>query len=75
MEKEKNNKTLMILMIICVCLSIATLGLVIYDRFIRKEPEHAILKPIEGQLNCPVIENTTCNCQGEMTNSDFAINE
>ena len=46
MEKEKNTKTLMILMIICVCLSITTLGIVIYDRFIRKEPEHAVLKPI-----------------------------
>lgn len=47
MEKEKNTKTLMILMIICVCLSITTLGIVIYDRFIRKEPEHAVLKPID----------------------------
>ena len=75
MEKEKNTKTLMTLMIICVCLSIVTLGLVIYDRFIRKEPEHAVLKPIEGTLNCPKVENTTCNCQGETTNPDSTINE
>lgn len=47
MENKSNNKTLMILMIICVCLSITTLGIVIYDRFIRKEPEPAVLKPID----------------------------
>ena len=48
MKKGNNSKTLMILMIICVCLSLATLGIVIYDRFIRKEPEHAVLKPLDN---------------------------
>ena len=44
---NKSNKTLIILMSICVCLSLITLGIVVYDRFIRKEPERAVLKPIE----------------------------
>ncbi len=51
MENKSNNKTLMILMTICVCLSITTLGIVIYDRFIRKEPETAVLKPINTDNN------------------------
>lgn len=55
MVKDKYSKTLVVLMILCVCLSLVTLGIVIYDRFIRKEPEHAILKPIEG---VPIIQNS-----------------
>ena len=61
MEKEKNTKTLMILMIICVCLSITTLGIVIYDRFIRKEPEHAVLKPITVDNQNTTINNDNKN--------------
>ena len=87
MENKSNNKTLMILMIICVCLSIVTLGIVIYDRFIRKEPEHAVLKPIDSvsiidnnqqknennitQCNCP---NTSATCFGEKITSIKELN-
>lgn len=47
MKEAKLSKTLVVLMIICVCLSLATLAIVVYDRFIKKEPEHAVLKPLE----------------------------
>lgn len=65
MKKDNYSKTLIILMILCVCLSIATLGIVVYDRFIKKEPEHALLKPVEGvptvqdveENDTPVEEN------------------
>ncbi len=78
MEKEKNTKTLITLMIICVCLSIVTLGLVIYDRFIRKEPEHAVLKPITIDNNqidntkeskCPKCESSAVSNLGEKVSS------
>ena len=62
---EKNNsKTLLTLMSLCVCLSIITLGLVIYDRFIKEEPEHAILKPIE------IVPNTNDNKQNNDSNNN-----
>lgn len=57
MEKENKtlqsySKTLIILMIFCVLLSVATLAVVVYDRFIDKheELETTILKPIGGSV-------------------------
>ena len=38
-------------MIICVSLSFITLGIVIYDKFIRKEPEKTIIKPVSVDYN------------------------
>ena len=45
-EESKNcSKTLIILIIVCITLSIITLGIVVYDNFIRSD---TILKPISG---------------------------
>ncbi len=67
-KKECNNtsKTLIILMSICVALSIITLGIVVYDRLVRKEPEHVILKPIEIDGDT----NKICNNEPETINPD-----
>ena len=49
-EESKNcSKTLIILIIVCITLSIITLGIVVYDKFIKSDSiEHPILKPIAG---------------------------
>ena len=54
-EKCSCSKLLMTLMIVCVLLSVATLGIVVYDKFINNEErlEHAVLKPIDGK--CEII--------------------
>lgn len=62
MKEAKLSKTLVVLMIICVCLSLATLAIVVYDRFIKKEPEHAVLKPLE----IPAIEDTNSETESEI---------
>ncbi len=48
-KKRSCSKMLMILMVVCVLLSLATLGIVAYDKYIRSDDlEHPILKPISG---------------------------
>ena len=53
------SKLLMTLMMICVLLSIATLGIVVYDKFIRKDEkmERTVLKPID--VKCEASNNNS----------------
>ena len=41
-SKRNNNDKMMILMIICVVLSLITLAIVVYDKFIRTEDSNNI---------------------------------
>ena len=59
MEKKKNdcpNKLLTTLMIVCVTLSIVILGIVSYDKFIKKEEKKTNFVPVQqggvATLNC-----------------------
>ena len=58
MEKKKEcpNKLLTILMVVCVMLSVVILGIVSYDKFIKKEEKEEIKHSI---CNCPVCENNS----------------
>ena len=57
---KNNGKVIIVLMVICVLLSIGTLGITIYDRFFRNEIlEPVILKPID--LN-GLVNNDSCQC-------------
>ena len=65
MEKDNSSKLMMILMVCCVVLSFVTLGIVCYDKFIRKEPEKTILKPVEntnqGEKKFSKLEKVSLN--------------
>lgn len=61
MEKKKNdcpNKLLTTLMIVCVMLSVVILGIVSYDKFIKKEEKK---KNNDAAVNCPVCEQCKKN--------------
>ncbi len=62
-ESKSRSKILVILMIICVVLSIITLGIVVYDKFIRSDDlEHPLLKPISGSK-----EDANNKCDNDIT--------
>ena len=55
-KKECPNKLLTILMVVCVVLSVVILGIVSYDKFLKKKEKEEI-KP--ATCNCPVCENNS----------------
>ena len=69
MNKESCSRTLMTLMIICASLSFITLGIVVFDKFIREEPEKTVVKP-------PVAEYSQNNqTEAEQLLEDIIDNE
>ena len=51
MKKECPNKLLTVLMVVCVSLSVIILGIISYDKFIKKDE-----KVKDNNYNCPVCE-------------------